>query len=289
LGETASKALGGAAGGAAANAAQGIVTGNLDLGDVAKAALASGVASGIKSALSPTPLPPGQSGPPAPSTVATGIAALDKYLPSVAANTAGAVAGGKDLGDALTGNIVGAAGNYLVNEASGLLPSSGNDTLDKLIKYLGGTYASKELAELFAPSPSTPTRPSGNTTAQPAAPKAPTTALVTPPKTSGPSVNAGTGTGTGTGVGTGVGTGTGTGVGVGTGVGTGTAASGNPNNLLNYLSLASMLGGGNATQTSQPPELANIKPMDLSWLTPTATKLYSGASNLSLPYKSQRS
>jgi len=225
--------------------------------------------------------------------VATGIASLDKYLPSVAANTAGAVVGGKDLGDALTGNVIGAAGNYLVNEASGLLPSSGNDTLDKLIKYLGGTYASKELADLFAPSPSTPTKSGGTTTAtaQPTAPKSPTTALVTPPKTSGPSVNTGTGTGTGTGAGTNtnVGTGTGTGTGVGTGVGTGTVASGNPNNLLNYLSLASMLGGGGTTQTTQPQELANIKPMDLSWLTPTATKLYSGASNLSLPYKSQKS
>lgn len=273
-------ALGGAAQGATQAGVAGAVTGNFNLKDVATSALAGGAASGIKSLLTDQ-LPAGQQGPVQPKDI-TGIAAVDKILPGAAANLTGQVVAGRDLGDALTNTAIGAVSNLAAGQVGGALSGvTGNPELDKFLASAGanltGTALATFLREQAASTPnrpSAPARPATATTTA-AAPNAvkptATTAASTPAATTAtaqpvttapttttaaPTVNAAVNTPTTTAPTTAT-----------------TAVNGN-NNLLNYLSLAGMLGGGQSGGTTSAPVLANVKPMDLGWLTPTVNRLY---------------
>lgn len=272
-------ALSGAAQGATASGISGIATGNFKLDDILKSALAGGAASGIKSLLTDK-LPAGQQGPTQPSAI-TGIAAIDKVIPGAAGNLAGQVVAGRDLGDALTSTAIGAAGNIAAGQAGAAL--SGVTGIPEIDKFLAGAGAGLTGAALTTflkdqlTSPTSPTRPATTTaTTTAAAPNAvkptttataatpatttaatkPVTAAATTTTTANPvttaAVNAPTTTAPTTAT---------------------TAVNGN-NNLLNYLSLAGMLGGGQSGGTTSAPVLANVKPMDLGWLTPTVNRLY---------------
>jgi len=272
--------LGGAAQGATQSGVSGIATGNFELDEILKSALAGGAASGIKSLLTEQ-LPAGQAGPVQPKDI-TGIAAVDKVIPGAASNLAGQVVAGKDLGDALTNTVIGAASNLAAGQVGGALSGvTGNPELDKFLASAGanltGTALATFLREQAASTPNRPTPPARPATATTtaAAPNAvkptATTAASTPAATTAtaqpvttapttitaaPTVNAAANTPTTTAPTTAT-----------------TAVNGN-NNLLNYLALAGMLGGGQSGGTTSAPVLANVKPMDLGWLTPTVNRLY---------------
>ncbi len=272
-------ALGGAAQGATQSGAAGIITGNFDLDAILKSASAGGAASGLKSLLTEQ-LPAGQQGPVQPKNI-TGISSIDKLLPGAAANTVGQVVAGRDLGTALTNTAIGAAGNLAAGQVGGALSGlTGIPEIDRLLAGTGAgltgagltTYLRDQLA-----SPVTPTRPAPATAAtkpttttasvkpttttaavQPttsvAAPaKAATTAAI--PTTAALTTTAPTATPTTT-----------------TAPAT-TTVNGN-NNLLNYLSLAGLVNGGQSGGTTSAPVLANVQPMDLGWLSPTVNRLY---------------
>jgi hypothetical protein len=272
------KAIGAAAQGATQTGASGIATGNFDIDEVLKSALTTGTASGITSLLTDK-LPAGQQGPVQPKDI-TGIAAVDKILPGAAGNLAGQVVAGRDLGDALTSTAIGAASNLAAGQVGGALSGiTGNPELDKFLASAGanltGTTLATFLREQAASSPNRPTAPARPATATTnaaaptttaAAPKtttaaaAPTTTAATTTTianpatttTAAPTVNAAAPTTTTPAT---------------------TAVNGN-NNLLNYLSLAGLISGGQSGGTTSAPVLANVKPMDLGWLTPTVNRLY---------------
>jgi len=282
------KAIGAAAQGATQTGASGIATGNFDIDEVLKSALTTGTASGITSLLTDK-LPAGQQGPVQPKAI-TGIAAVDKILPGAAGNLAGQVVAGKDLGDALTNTAIGAVSNLAAGQVGGALSGiTGNPELDRFLASAGAGLTGTGLAAFLreqAASPTTPSRPATTTaSAPPAAPPTATTTAAAPnavkpttttaastpaattaiaqpvttaptTTTASPTINAAVNTPTTTAPTTAT-----------------TAVNGN-NNLLNYLALAGMLGGGQSGGTTSAPVLANVKPMDLSWLTPTVNRLY---------------
>jgi len=290
------KAIGAAAQGATQTGASGIATGNFDIDEVLKSALTTGTASGITSLLTDK-LPAGQQGPVQPKDI-TGIAAVDKILPGAAGNLAGQVVAGKDLGNALTNTAIGAVSNLAAGQVGGALSGiTGNPELDKFLASAGAGLTGTGLAAFLreqAASPTTPTRPATTTASAPptattattntAAPTttaattpATTTAATTPATTTAvtPATTAATTTtianpATTT---TAAPTTTTTAAAPTTTTPATTAVNGN-NNLLNYLSLAGMLGGGQSGGTTSAPVLANVKPMDLGWLTPTVNRLY---------------
>jgi hypothetical protein len=264
LGSSANAALKAAASGATQTAVRGVGNGNFNLGDIALGGLAAGTSAGISNLLSPTQLPAGQAGPAAPSPYSTGVASLDKYLPGVIGRTTGAAISGQDIGTALTNNVIGAAGNYAGQQVGSALGGlTGSNTLDGLISSIGGNLTGQALTDylhgILPPGATSPSKPVGTTLAQAAAPAVTSSlaGLLNPsaPSTSGaqpvqsaPSTTAVTPT---------------------------TPAVNDQGNLLNYLALAGLAGSG-SNQTTAPvaPQLANVNPMDLSWLTPTANKLY---------------
>lgn len=271
-------ALGSMAQGATQSGVSGIATGNFELDAILKSALASGAASGIKSLLTDK-LPAGQAGPTQPKDI-TGITAIDKIIPGAAGNLAGQVVAGRDLGDALTSTAIGAAGNLAAGQAGAALSGvTGIPEIDRFLAGAGagltGTALTAFLKEQLASSPNKPSAPAAATTATKPTTTTTATTAVKPPVTTTTATTAPTTTAPTTAVNAPTAT---TATTATTAPTTATTAVNGNGNLLNYLALAGLVGGGQSGGTTSgtvsAPVLANVKPMDLSWLTPTVNRLY---------------
>lgn len=150
-----SGALTGAATGAASSATTGALRGDLSLKNVATGALTGGAAGGISDLLS-TYMPakgtlyeqnvaPGST--PAP---VSGSTFVDNVVRSAATQAPGTLIRGGDLGDILTNAAIGET----VKTATGYIPKTDIDFVDRMIAGTAGQYLGKELRDVLGDTPS---------------------------------------------------------------------------------------------------------------------------------------